>query len=102
MYCKLMVPQLFLLLLAVTFAVGELKLLNETILYVIILSSRSCMICTLINTACAACLQQGGSSCNDAVISAACRAWVISPLRMSDSVIPLDCAVNPMVSALYN
>ena len=48
----------------------------------------------------AACLQRGGPSCNDAVISAACRAWVMTSPRISDSVIPLECAINPMVSAL--
>ena len=43
----------------------------------------------------AACLQQDGSSCDDAVTSAACRALVMSPLRMSDSGIPLGCVQYP-------
>ena len=45
----------------------------------------------------AACLQRDGSSCNDAVISAACRAWVMTSPRMSDSVIPLECGIQWLV-----
>ena len=47
-------------------------------------------------------MQRGGSSYNDAVISAACRTLVMSPLRMSDSGIPLGCVQYPTVSALVS